>query len=63
LYEQSSKRENGKVWTNGGRVVGVTALGNSLEQAISVAYSAANKINWPNKYCRTDIGKKGLSHL
>jgi len=34
-----------------------------LEQAISVAYSAANKINWPNKYCRTDIGKKGLSYL
>jgi phosphoribosylamine--glycine ligase len=63
VFHAGTKKENGKVLTNGGRVLGVTALGNSLEQAISVAYSAANKINWPNKYCRTDIGKKGLSHI
>ena len=63
VFHAGTKRENGKVLTNGGRVLGVTALGNSLEEAISVAYSAANKINWPNKYYRTDIGKKGLSHL
>jgi phosphoribosylamine--glycine ligase len=63
VFHAGTKRKNGKVLTNGGRVLGVTALGNSLEQAISAAYSAANKINWPNKYCRTDIGKKGLSYL
>lgn len=63
VFHAGTKRDNGKVLTNGGRVLGVTALGNSLEEAIKNAYSAANKVNWPHKYCRTDIGKKGLASL
>ena len=39
----------------------VTALGDSLESAISNAYYAAEKISWASKYCRTDIRKKGLN--
>ena len=62
FFHAGTKRENGKVLTNGGRVLGVTALGNSLENAISRAYFAADKVNWPNKYCRRDIGKKGLTY-
>ena len=49
--------------TNGGRVLGVTALGDSLVSAISNAYDAAEKISWPHKFCRNDIGKKGLAYL
>jgi len=49
------------VLTNGGRVLGVTALGDNLEHAITNAYSTAEKISWPHKYCRKDIGKKGLT--
>lgn len=60
VFHAGTKIENGKILTNGGRVLGVTALGNSLQQAISNAYAAVNKINWPNKYYRLDIGKKGL---
>jgi phosphoribosylamine-glycine ligase len=41
-------------------VLGVTALGNSLLDAITTAYAAVDKINWKSKYFRTDIGKKGL---
>jgi phosphoribosylamine--glycine ligase len=63
FFHAGTKRENRKVLTNGGRVLGVTALGNSLEDAISRAYYAADKIHWPNKYCRRDIGKKALSYL
>ena len=63
VFHAGTKNENGKVLTNGGRVLGVTALGDSLQQAISNAYSAANKVNWPNKYSRLDIGKKGLAKL
>lgn len=63
FFHAGTKRENKKVFTNGGRVLGVTALGNSLEDAISKAYFAADKVNWPNKYCRRDIGKKGLAYL
>jgi len=61
VFHAGTKNENGKVLTNGGRVLGVTALGDSLQQAISNAYSAADKVNWPNKYSRQDIGKKGLA--
>ena len=60
VFHAGTKTENGKVLTNGGRVLGVTALGNTLHEAISNAYSAAEQISWPSKYCRKDIGKKGL---
>ncbi len=63
VFHAGTKNENGKVLTNGGRVLGVTALGDSLQQAISNAYSAVDKVNWPNKYSRLDIGKKGLAKL
>ena len=60
VFHAGTKKDDGKVLTNGGRVLGVTALGSSLEEAIKNAYSAAGKVSWPHKYCRTDIGKKGL---
>ena len=52
-----------KIITNGGRVLGITALGDTLESAIKNAYDVTEKISWKNKYSRTDIGKKGLKHL
>ena len=49
---------DGKILSNGGCVLGVTALGNSLESAITNACAAAEKTSWSHKYCRKDIGKK-----
>lgn len=63
VFHAGTKTENGKVFTNGGRVLGVTALGNSLQEAIFNAYSVVEKVSWPNKYFRQDIGKKGLAKL
>jgi len=63
VFHAGTKNQDGKILTNGGRVLGVTALGDTLESAIANAYTAAEKISWPHKYCRTDIGKKGLSYL
>jgi len=63
VFHAGTKKQDGKILTNGGRVLGVTALGETLESAIANAYAAAEKISWPHKYCRTDIGKKGLSYL
>lgn len=63
VFHAGTKMENNKILTNGGRVLGVTALGNTLQDAISNAYDAVNKISWQNKYYRTDIGKKGLKYL
>jgi len=61
VFHAGTKRHDGKILTNGGRVLGVTALGGTLEQAIKNAYTRVDKINWPSKYFRTDIGKKGLT--
>ena len=63
IFHAGTKKENNSILSNGGRVLGVTALGDTLESAISNAYSATKKISWPNKYCRSDIGKKGLIFL
>jgi len=60
IFHAGTKKQDGKILTNGGRVLGVTALGNTLESAINNAYSVVEKISWSNKYYRTDIGKKGL---
>jgi phosphoribosylamine--glycine ligase len=63
VFHAGTKKQNKKIITNGGRVLGVTALGNTLELAIKTAYNTVEKIFWENKYSRTDIGKKGLSYL
>jgi phosphoribosylamine---glycine ligase len=60
VFHAGTIRNNGTVLTSGGRVLGVTALGDTLESAISNAYSRVEKISWPSKYHRKDIGKKGL---
>jgi len=63
IFHAGTKKADGKILSNGGRVLGVTALGDSLDSAITNAYAAAEKISWPHKYCRKDIGKKGLTYL
>ena len=63
VFHAGSKKENGKILSNGGRVLGVTAIGDTLESAIENAYVASEKITWPHKYYRKDIGQKGLSYL
>ncbi len=63
VFHAGTKRQDNKIKSNGGRVLGVTALGSSLQDAINNAYDACNHIRWTSKYHRTDIGKKGLSNL
>ena len=63
IFHAGTKRQDKKIITNGGRVLGVTGLGDTLESAINHTYEITKKISWENKYLRTDIGKKGLSYL
>ena len=63
IFHAGTKKQDGKILSNGGRVLGVTALGDTLASAISNAYIVAEKISWPHKYYRKDIGKKGLTYL
>ena len=60
VFHSGTKRQDSKVFSNGGRVLGVTALGETLDITIKNAYARVDKISWPSKYYRTDIGKKGL---
>jgi len=62
VFHAGTKNVDGKILSNGGRVLGVTALGDSLQSAINTAYDAVGKITWNSKFCRTDIGKKGLDY-
>jgi len=63
VFHAGTKKVDGKILSNGGRVLGVTSLGDTLEDAINNAYAASDKISWNQKYCRKDIGRKGLSYL
>ena len=63
VFHAGTKRQDGAVLTDGGRVLGVTALGDSLHDAIDNAYREADKISWDSKSCRRDIGKKGIACL
>lgn len=58
LFHAGTKfNEEGKVVTNGGRVLGVTALGKDLKEARANAYRATEWVDFANKYMRHDIGK------
>ncbi len=60
VYQAGTKDANGKVVSNGGRVLGVTGLGSNLQEAIDKAYIGVKKIDFNNHFYRNDIGKKGL---
>ena len=57
VFHAASKLDNGKIVTNGGRVLGVTAKGNTLLEARANAYEATKWVDFDNKYMRNDIGK------
>lgn len=63
VFHAGTKKGNGKVLTSGGRVLGVTALGTDLEQAVNKAYKAINQIHFEGIYYRKDIAQKGLRRL
>jgi phosphoribosylamine--glycine ligase len=56
FHAGTSKLENGEYVTAGGRVLGVTALGQDLPGALELAYSAVQKITWNGMQYRRDIG-------
>ena len=57
VYHAGTKLENGKFYTNGGRVLGITASGKTLDEALAKAYSAVEKITFDGAHYRKDIGK------
>ena len=61
IYHSGTKLADGKFYTAGGRVLGVSATGKNLMQALERAYEAAETISFEAMHYRKDIGKKALS--
>jgi len=61
VFHAGTKRPDGALVTDGGRVLGVTALGDTIEQAVSEAYAAVARIIWPGMHYRRDIGQRALA--
>ncbi|MPN60379.1 Phosphoribosylamine--glycine ligase [bioreactor metagenome] len=55
-----ARKKDGETVTSGGRVLGVTAVAETLEEAITGAYAAADTVKFQNAYFRRDIGQRAL---
>lgn len=60
IYFAGTAFKDGLLVTNGGRVLGITNVSDTLEKAIEMSYNDVKKINFKNAYYRTDIGRKAL---
>ncbi len=60
VFHAGTKEEDGKYYTNGGRVLNVTALGNTLQEARDKVYSEIDKISFEGAYYRKDIAHRAL---
>jgi phosphoribosylamine--glycine ligase len=63
VFHAGTALEDGQIVTNGGRVLGVTGLGEDIPRAIEKTYQAVKKIFWDGVQYRTDIGQKALCWL
>ncbi|MFQ5964889.1 MAG: phosphoribosylamine--glycine ligase [Candidatus Scalinduaceae bacterium] len=60
VFHAGTKLENGKILTDGGRVLNVVAIGDSIKEAQRKAYEAVSKISFEGAYCRKDIAYKAI---
>ena len=61
IYVAGAKRDGEKLVSSGGRVLGVAATGETLDEAIENAYAYADKVEFENGFCRRDIGARALA--
>jgi phosphoribosylamine---glycine ligase len=60
IFHAGTKSEGGRLLANGGRVLSVSALGDTVGEARARAYQAVSRIRWPDGFCRHDIGWRAL---
>ena len=61
IFHAGTKEQGGAIVANGGRVLGVTAYGTTVAEAQRKAYAAIAKIDWPDGFCRSDIGWRAIA--
>ena len=62
VYVAGAALKEGKLVTSGGRVLGVTAVAETLPEAVKEAYALADTISFGNKFCRRDIGRRAMNN-
>ena len=60
VFHAGTRKQDNKILTNGGRVLSVTGLGNTIQEAIAKTYQAVDKIHFEGMHYRKDIGKKAV---
>lgn len=60
VFHAGTRADDGLIMANGGRVLNVTALGSSIAKAQARAYQAVDAIDWPEGFCRRDIGWRAI---
>ncbi|GAB4532114.1 MAG: phosphoribosylamine--glycine ligase [Roseibium sp.] len=61
VFHAGTKKDGSRILANGGRVLNVTALGATVGEAQKRAYEAVRKIDWPEGFCRSDIGWRAIA--
>ncbi len=61
IFHAGTKRDGARILADGGRVLGVTARGTTIDEANARAYAAIDKIDWPGGFYRRDIGRRALT--
>ena len=61
VFHCGTKSKDGKILTNGGRVLCITSKAEELDKAIDLAYTAVGKINWQGSFYRSDIGQRKIN--
>jgi phosphoribosylamine--glycine ligase len=61
IFHAGTRAEDGKILANGGRVLDVSAIGNTVGEAQKRAYEAVSRIRWPEGFCRHDIGWRAVA--
>ena len=62
VFHAGTAKKDGQIVTNGGRVLNVTAMGDTLEEAVNRAYAGVEKIHFEGMHYRKDIGRAGVKH-
>ncbi len=62
VFHGATRDVGGAIVADGGRILAITALGNNVGEAQRRAYTAVDRINWPEGFCRRDIGWRAIAH-
>lgn len=63
VYHSGTKLENGKYYTAGGRVLGITSVAPTLKEALDKSYASIKNISWQDMHYRKDIGQRALKAI